>query len=91
MFSETRQPWELLYDERAMVVTLDKVKFFSFEAQPRLLINGVNFNELPDAVVTQRQTLARSTTSINMNGYKKYDLHCFLSFLFTSDLCFHFL
>ena len=37
-----------------------------------VLINGVNFNELPEAPAREREPLARSKTSINMNGNKKH-------------------
>ena len=35
-----------------------------------MTINGIHFNELPVALVN-RETLARTTTSINMNGQIK--------------------
>ena len=37
-----------------------------------LSINGINFNELPEAPARVREPLARSKTSINMNGHRKY-------------------
>ena len=37
------------------------------EGLPRIRINGVYFDELPEAPV-RREPLARTTTSINMNG-----------------------
>ena len=42
------------------------------EATFTLFINEVKFNELEDAPPErEREPLARSTTSINMNGHKK--------------------
>ena len=41
------------------------------EVRAALAINGVNFNELETAWAREREPLARSTTSINMIGYKK--------------------
>ena len=39
--------------------------------EPTLSINGVDFNELPEAPARERAPLARATTTINMNGKKK--------------------
>ena len=36
-----------------------------------MAVNGVNFNELPEAIV-RREPLARTKTTINMNGHIKY-------------------
>ena len=58
-----------MHDHRAMTVTFgyseqDEIKYY-------LLVNGLDFNELPEATV-RHEPLARSTTSINMQGHKKY-------------------
>ena len=37
------------------------------EGKPFVEINGINFDELPEAPV-KREPLARTTTSINMKG-----------------------
>ena len=50
-----------------MNITLDK----DDRDEIILLINGFNYNELPDAPAREREPLARSTTSINMSGHKK--------------------
>ena len=39
----------------------------SNQGKPSIKINGVNYDELPKAPV-RREPLARTTTSINMNG-----------------------
>ena len=41
-------------------------------SDPTLSINGVNFDDLPEAPAREREPLARATTKINMNGQKKY-------------------
>ena len=61
-----------MHEERSMAVTLD----LSFEEKVifDLQINGINFNDLPEAPARQRERLARSNTSINMHGHKKQGL-----------------
>ena len=41
------------------------------EVELTLLINGLEFKELEDAPARRRESLARSTTLINMNGKRK--------------------
>ena len=62
-----------MHEHRAMRVTLDQNvdEDEIEEGSLPLLINGVNFNELEDAPAREREPLARSTTSIKMNGSKK--------------------
>lgn len=59
-----------MHKERAMAITLD----LSFEEQEifALLINDVPFKELPEAPERVREPLARSNTTIDMQGYKKH-------------------
>ena len=62
-------PQQFLHEERAMTITLD----LSFEEEVifALQINGFNFFDLEEAPAREREPLARSTTSIKMNGSKK--------------------
>ena len=56
-----------------MTITINE-NFATFEEEKvkaALIINGFNFNELETAWARKREPLARSTTSINMIGYKK--------------------
>ena len=56
-----------MHEHRAMKITFDED-----DKGIIVLINGVNFNELPEAPAREREPLARSKTSINMNGNKKH-------------------
>ena len=57
-------PWDFWHEFRKMNISLN-------EGQT-LYINGINFNELPEAPAREREPLARSKTSINMSGVKKF-------------------
>ena len=65
---------EITHVHRAMRLTFDKdenEKGLEEGREFTLFINGFKFNELEDAP-RERESLARSTTSINMSGYKKH-------------------
>ena len=57
-----------MHEQRAMTVS---ISINDAQKQSILLINGVNFSELPEAPARTREPLARSKTSINMNGQIK--------------------
>ena len=64
---DAQVPVDIMHEHRSMALTLDKDEQGAFT----LFINGIIFNELPDAPVREREPLARSKTSIDMNGRKK--------------------
>ena len=55
----------------AITINEDVLEEEEEKARAALVINGLNFNELEDAPARDREPLARSTTSIDMTGYKK--------------------
>ena len=74
---------EITHEHRAMIITLykdKKEKGVKEEGEFTLLINGFEFNELEDAPARERESLARSTTSINMSGYRKHGYFPLLRF-----------
>ena len=53
------------------IQVLDQDLEIHVDNDSRILINGIDFNDLTEAPV-RREPLARATTSINMSGHKKF-------------------
>ena len=74
-YAEKNKPLKFPYDFRHEPREMDIVigcNHKAMDAEFYLSINGVSFDDLPEAPQIERAQLARSKTTINMNGSKKY-------------------
>ena len=68
IYREPNFPLEIVHEQRAITITVNEPEQGEGVG---ILINGVSFNDLPEARAREREPLARTKPTIHMSGNEK--------------------